>query len=193
VHLSVLLREALDPARGATLPLAVGVAVARVLDPDRTLGVRLKWPNDLWLQDRKLGGILCERVDGGPALGAAVLVGVGVNIAYAPSELPEATAPAICLREVAPDAPAPRAWAGPLRDAIVAMSDRLARDGAHAWRAEWDARDLTVGRDVTFRAADGERHGRVERVADDGALHVRGPDGVLHRVIAGEVRFRSRG
>ncbi len=71
------------PLNWSGLSLAVGVSLAHSLHPD----VRLKWPNDLWLQERKLGGILVETASSGAALGASgqaprlVVVGVGINIA----------------------------------------------------------------------------------------------------------------
>lgn len=71
------------PLSWSGLSLAVGVSLANSLHPD----VRLKWPNDLWLHERKLGGILVETAGSG-AIPAAptpqprlVVVGVGINIA----------------------------------------------------------------------------------------------------------------
>ncbi len=60
--------------RWSGLSLAVGVALAEALDP----AVQLKWPNDLWWQGRKLGGILIESSHG------VAVVGVGLNIARDP-------------------------------------------------------------------------------------------------------------
>jgi BirA family biotin operon repressor/biotin-[acetyl-CoA-carboxylase] ligase len=67
------------PADWSGLSLAVGVSLAHSLHPD----VRLKWPNDLWLHQRKLGGILVETAGtGDPAVRQRlVVVGVGINIA----------------------------------------------------------------------------------------------------------------
>lgn len=69
----------LAPTDWSGLSLAVGVSLARSLHP----GVRLKWPNDLWLHQRKLGGILVETAGtGDPAVRQRlVVVGVGINIA----------------------------------------------------------------------------------------------------------------
>ena len=63
----------------AALSLGVGVAVARALERAGARGVTLKWPNDIWLRDRKLGGVLIElRAEAsGPA---HVVIGVGVNV-----------------------------------------------------------------------------------------------------------------
>jgi BirA family biotin operon repressor/biotin-[acetyl-CoA-carboxylase] ligase len=71
------------PLAWSGLSLAVGVSLAQSLHPD----VRLKWPNDLWLHERKLGGILVETAGagsagaGGVSVPRLVVVGVGLNIA----------------------------------------------------------------------------------------------------------------
>ena len=74
----------LAPADWSGLSLAVGTSVAESLNP----AVRLKWPNDLWLDDRKLGGILIETAsfgEGGAGRRQAV-IGIGLNIAPRPAD-----------------------------------------------------------------------------------------------------------
>lgn len=86
----------LAPASWLGLSLAVGVSLAESLHPD----LRLKWPNDLWWQQRKLGGILVETASrGDDAAGLrTVVIGVGLNIARpvdaAVADSPTAIAPA---------------------------------------------------------------------------------------------------
>jgi BirA family biotin operon repressor/biotin-[acetyl-CoA-carboxylase] ligase len=62
------------------LSLAVGVAVKRALTAHGVAGVKLKWPNDIYVEQKKLGGILLEMI-GDPAGHCTVVVGVGLNIA----------------------------------------------------------------------------------------------------------------
>lgn len=82
---SVLLRPASVPAaRRGWLPLLAGVAVAGAVRAAAGIGAVLKWPNDVLVGDRKLSGILAEQ----PPDGAAVIVGVGVNVATPPGALP---------------------------------------------------------------------------------------------------------
>ena len=93
----------LVPCDWSGLSLAVGLAVAESLHPD----IRLKWPNDLWWQGRKLAGILVETAGTGqPGTGRYAVIGIGVNIAPLPGE-GFATPPA-WLQELLPgiDAPA---------------------------------------------------------------------------------------
>jgi len=65
----------LTPHEWSGLSLAVGLSLAQTLHPE----LRLKWPNDLWLEDRKLGGILIETTSVDTA--RFVVIGVGLNIA----------------------------------------------------------------------------------------------------------------
>lgn len=89
--LSVLLRPQVPSARWPWLPLLTGVAVHDAVG----CGVRLKWPNDVLLNDLKVGGILAERVDT-PA-GAAAVIGIGLNVSTTHDELPVPTATSLSL------------------------------------------------------------------------------------------------
>jgi BirA family transcriptional regulator, biotin operon repressor / biotin---[acetyl-CoA-carboxylase] ligase len=84
---SVLLRPAGEPvpvptARWGWLPLLTGVALAEATAGLSGLDVRLKWPNDLLIGERKLAGILVEKVQD------AAVVGIGLNVSIRPQELP---------------------------------------------------------------------------------------------------------
>ncbi len=63
------------------IPLVAGVAVREAVAQLGATGVGLKWPNDLWHDDMKLAGLLCERVDG------VDLIGVGINVCVDPASL----------------------------------------------------------------------------------------------------------
>ena len=79
----VLSVDGLAPEQVAILPLVAGLAVTKAVawlvawNPDsrhKTEGVKLKWPNDVWVEGKKIAGILCERN------GDNVIVGIGVNV-----------------------------------------------------------------------------------------------------------------
>ncbi|MDI2130984.1 biotin--[acetyl-CoA-carboxylase] ligase [Yinghuangia seranimata] len=92
LFLSVLLRPTEVPvAQWGWLPLLVGVAAAESTSRVAGLDVRLKWPNDLLIGDRKLAGILAERA------GDGVVVGIGLNVTLAADELPVPTATSLGL------------------------------------------------------------------------------------------------
>ena len=89
---SVLLRPA-EVAAGSWgwFPLLAGVAVAGALGPLAEIDVGLKWPNDVLVGERKLAGILAERVDD------ALVLGVGINVSLRADELPVPTATSLQL------------------------------------------------------------------------------------------------
>jgi BirA family biotin operon repressor/biotin-[acetyl-CoA-carboxylase] ligase len=95
IIVSVLLRpDAVPAARWVWLPLLVGLAVDATVQ-ECGVGSGLKWPNDVLVDGRKLAGILLERVD--TPLGAAAVVGVGLNVTLRREELPVDTATSLAL------------------------------------------------------------------------------------------------
>lgn len=95
---SVLLRPDEVPGRRwPWLPLLTGVAIAEALRRTALVEAELKWPNDVLVGDRKVAGILLERLDT-PA-GPAAVVGIGLNVSTRRDELPGATATSLMLEE----------------------------------------------------------------------------------------------
>jgi BirA family transcriptional regulator, biotin operon repressor / biotin---[acetyl-CoA-carboxylase] ligase len=148
------------------LSLAVGVAAAEALHALGAHGVRLKWPNDLVADGRKLGGILIE------ASGAGAVVGVGINL-----DLPDAAATAIDQ----PWTDLARLGVAAGRDAAAAallahLLPRLERfrdAGLDAdLRARWEALDAFAGARVRVDAGPLQHEGRNLGLAPDGALRL---------------------
>jgi len=156
----------LAPRDWSGLSLAVGLALAESLDPDGSAGLSLKWPNDLWLGGRKLGGILIETAGTGQPGARQVVIGVGLNIEPRPGDGLR-TAPA-SLREWQPQASAASVLlqlAAPLLDAVL----RFADTGFAPLAPRFAARDALRGREVQL--SDG-RSGRCAGVGPGGELLV---------------------
>ncbi|GAA5043725.1 BirA family biotin operon repressor/biotin-[acetyl-CoA-carboxylase] ligase [Thermocatellispora tengchongensis] len=92
---SFVLRPTVPPARQGWLALLTGVAAASAVRRVAEVDARLKWPNDLLVGERKLAGILAERVDD------AVVVGIGLNVTLRADELPVPTATSLAIEEAA--------------------------------------------------------------------------------------------
>ena len=106
IAMSVLVRpDGVAPERWTWLPLLTGLAVADGLSRSAGLEVRLKWPNDVLVGDRKLCGILAERVE--LADGPAGVVGMGINTHLATDDLPVPGATSVALECAAAGRPAP--------------------------------------------------------------------------------------
>ncbi|MFT4192740.1 MAG: biotin--[acetyl-CoA-carboxylase] ligase [Comamonas sp.] len=148
------------------LSLAVGVAVARALHP----AIRIKWPNDLWVDGRKLAGILIETAGlpgpQGPGAARYAVIGIGINVL--PRAADGLATPPACARELLPDIDAP-AVLGRMAPALAAALQRFEAEGFAAFRDDFAALDLLRGRAVNL--SDG-RHGVALGVGDDGGLRV---------------------
>lgn len=178
---SLLLRPTVPPERWPWLPLLAGVGVARAL---RAQGApaRLKWPNDLLVGERKIGGILMERVD--TAAGPAAVVGVGLNVTTTPEELPIEAATSLAIEGVPTDRT--ELLGGVLASLAEVYRGWLAEPGA--LRAAYSALCGTVpDRAVVVSMPDGSRlEGTTVGICEDGGLQLSGPHGpvTLH---AGDV------
>lgn len=153
------------------LSLAVGVVLVEALHP----ALRLKWPNDLWLDRRKLGGILIEAI-----AGSAVVIGVGINL-DAPVGIDQ---PVAGLRELDAGWSAPLALAAVLPPLVGLLDDWQGFEAG--WPARFAARDALAGLAVQ---GDGLA-GVAEGVDSAGLLRLRGEDGGLRLLRSGEARLR---
>src|SRR6476659_8514101 len=96
IAMSILVRpEGIDPARWTWLSLLAGLAVSDGIRRTADLPAVLKWPNDVLVAERKVCGILSERVD--TSLGAACVVGIGINVGLAEDQLPVPTATSLAI------------------------------------------------------------------------------------------------
>jgi BirA family transcriptional regulator, biotin operon repressor / biotin---[acetyl-CoA-carboxylase] ligase len=171
------------------LPLLVGVGTARGLDAFVGAGLaRIKWPNDLIVAERKLGGILCEA--SWQADHPVVIAGIGINVYHSPEDFPpELRASAISVAEAAV-APAGRidlmdAILGGIRPLLARPADRLPAEVA----AELERRDALRGRIVEASIGGGDPvTGTALGIAPDGALLLRSQSGALRTVRSGSVR-----
>ena len=182
---SVLLRPAVPAAVKPWVPLLLATAAAEGLSRRCDLDVVLKWPNDLLIGGRKVGGVLAE------STGDAVVVGMGVNVSTRRDELPREDATSLALEtgEVVDRVPALLAVLRAMGTAYTAW-DGSAGEVARRYRAACD----TIGRAVRVALPGGAvLEGEAIDVDDNGCLVVRDAAGTLTAVSAGDVvHVRSR-
>jgi BirA family biotin operon repressor/biotin-[acetyl-CoA-carboxylase] ligase len=153
------------------LALASALAVADVAGAD----ARIKWPNDVLVDGRKVAGILAE---GRPQEGWAVL-GIGVNVAVRAEDLPPELAGRAAGLGLEPAAIEPT-----LASLLTALEHRLREDAA-ATLGAYRARDALRGRAVRWDHGEGVAAG----IDDDGRLLVERADGAVAALDAGEVHL----
>lgn len=178
LQFSVVLRPDLEPHRHGVLTAGLGVACARAVARLTGLPARVKWPNDVVVEDRKLAGMLVESSLMGERIAVAIC-GIGINVGLAEAEIPEdlrGRASSIAI-ELARRGVAPGCDRAELLTAIVAeiesRYDALSGGDASAVLAEAAELSSVIGRHVRIRFADGSAlEGIVEGFDADGALLV---------------------
>jgi BirA family transcriptional regulator, biotin operon repressor / biotin---[acetyl-CoA-carboxylase] ligase len=181
LYLSLFARLQRPLAALGGLSLALGIGCAEELRAAGVGAAGLKWPNDLLVDGRKLGGLLVELAGERDGRAAAV-IGLGLNLA-----MPATAAEAIeqpwtdlVTLGVAGDR---GYWAARMLDALLAAVDEFESAGFAPFTARWDAVDALAGRPLAVHAADGVLHGIGAGIDADGALRL--------RMAAGERRFHS--
>jgi BirA family biotin operon repressor/biotin-[acetyl-CoA-carboxylase] ligase len=171
----------LAPQDWSGLSLAVGVGIAESLHPD----VKLKWPNDLWLEDRKLAGILIETASSGEGSAAPRYAVLGIGINVAPRDAAGLSTPPAWVHEVLPGLAAGEVLervAAPLVQSVLAFEAR----GFAPFQARFNARDAL--RDRAVGLSDGTA-GTAHGASETGALLVHTAAGMIP-VTSSEVSVR---
>ncbi|NEX61384.1 biotin--[acetyl-CoA-carboxylase] ligase [Noviherbaspirillum galbum] len=173
------------------LPLAVGVALAEAL-ASLSLDARLKWPNDLLADGRKLAGILIETAAGDGAAGREswAVIGIGINLAMDAAMLARIGRPAAgadWLLELDQDLLL-ATLLNHLAEAMLLFEQR----GLPAFTARWNARHAHAGREVVILDNGSVLHeGRAAGIDDIGRLLLDTPRGRI-AVMAGDVSLRPK-
>lgn len=176
IYLSVILRTQLPPEDRTLLTPMAAVAVCRAVEGLCGVSPRIKWVNDLYLEDKKLCGILCE------GAGDAVIVGIGLNYATPRSGFP-------------PDVPAAALYppeGGPVsrEELTKAIANAVLTAQPHECMAEYRARNLVPGKRVTVYPVGGTPYEASALDVDDrGRLVVQTKDNLL-TLDSGEVSVR---
>ncbi|MHB8605273.1 MAG: biotin--[acetyl-CoA-carboxylase] ligase [Thermoplasmatota archaeon] len=174
---SVVLRPRIEPARWGLIPIAAGLALAEALDA-QGVPTRLRWPNDVDFEARKLAGILAES-----RVPDFAVVGLGVNVDVSPRLLPRDAA-TLAGRGVDADALLARTL-----DGLDTHLAALERGDATRVLGAYRARCATIGSNV--RVA-GRGLADALDVRDDGALLVRFTDGREDALVADDVHLAGR-
>jgi BirA family biotin operon repressor/biotin-[acetyl-CoA-carboxylase] ligase len=188
LYFSVSRRFSRSLATMSGLSLVVGVAAVEALHAMGFAGVRLKWPNDLWVDAHKLGGILVQLRNDAP--GCSAIIGMGLNVQM-PDEAARRIDQAWCdLSQLGNGVVSRNDVAANLLGALLPALQRFDQEGLSPFLPRWQALDALHGKPV--RVTDGlqQFEGISLGIDADGALRLRGEDGRERSFHGGEVSLR---
>jgi BirA family biotin operon repressor/biotin-[acetyl-CoA-carboxylase] ligase len=187
IYLSVILRPAIQPHDAPSLTLLGAVAVAQAIEEVAGLAAGVKWPNDLIVRGRKLGGILGEVAAETSHLHYVVL-GIGINVNQTEASFEgELGHTATSLRIETGRFVDRTVMIRSLCESLDRWYDCFLSEGPAPIIERLRQRCLTLGQRVVARSGDQELRGLAVDLDGSGALLIRDDDQRLHRLIAGDV------
>jgi BirA family biotin operon repressor/biotin-[acetyl-CoA-carboxylase] ligase len=172
----------------AGLSLVAGLSVVQALEALQVPSLELKWPNDIQIHGKKLGGILVELSRTGAHLDA--VVGIGLNLRFPPDAgVPERT-DVVALADVVDPVPPAEHMLASILVRLQQLLDAYARSGFAPFVAAWNQRNAYADLPVVLSGEAESLAGICLGVDDDGALRVRTDEGV-RRVLAGDISLRK--
>ncbi|HET7334534.1 MAG TPA: biotin--[acetyl-CoA-carboxylase] ligase [Rhizomicrobium sp.] len=183
---TLLLRPDKPPAECAQLSFVTALALSDALASlAPRAAFKLKWPNDVLADGKKISGILLESASGSGGAAPWLAIGVGVNLATHPADTPY---PATALGAYGAVA-TPDAALSQLASSFAKWYDIWARDGFAPIRDGWLARASGLGQRITARLSTEEASGVFEGIDDGGALILRQAGGKIRTIAAGDIFF----
>lgn len=187
LYLSMYWRLEQGPAAAMGLSLVIGIVMAEVIQSLGAPDVRVKWPNDLYLNDRKLAGILVE-LTGKTGDAAQIVMGAGVNLVMRSEGAAEINQGWINLQEAGVEIDRNELAAkiiNSLREALPIFE----RDGLAPFVERWDALDNFINRPVKLLIGDRKVHGIARGIDKQGGLLL-DQDGEVKSWVGGEISLR---
>jgi len=186
--LSILFRPPLAPRQAQRLTMICSLGAIAAIRALTGVPAAIKWPNDLVVRGRKLGGVLTELGAQAHTLEYAI-VGMGINVNMDPADIPEAMVPPTSLSA---EVGAPVSRLDLLQALLQEIDDRYrALLQGVSPHIEWRRHLVTLGQSVQVGLPERVVSGIAEDVDVDGALWVRLPDGSLERILVGDVTLRG--
>ncbi|WP_100159653.1 bifunctional biotin--[acetyl-CoA-carboxylase] ligase/biotin operon repressor BirA [Proteus columbae] len=188
LYLSMYWKLDQGPAAAIGLSLVVGVIMAEVLQKLGADGVKVKWPNDLYLNDKKLSGILVE-LTGKTGDVAHIVTGIGINIAMSKNQNEAINQQWINLEQVGIKIDRNELACeitNALRDAFI----QFEKQGLSVFIERWKRLDNFMDRRVKLIIGEKEIFGIAKGINDQGALLLE-QDGKIIPYIGGEISLRS--
>ena len=191
IALSIVLNPILEVSKAPLITLATGVAVAKTLEKLGLEKVKIKWPNDILIDSKKVSGILTESIAKFNSI-EHIIVGVGINVNLKSEDLPETItyAPTSLNMELGEEVNVNKVIKVFLEEFEYICNYFKTKDYDKILNS-WRKRSFTIGKEVKVHLPfGGDYEGYVVGMNKEGALVVEKSDGTYKKVIAGEVLIK---
>lgn len=183
IYCSLFWRFEKLPPTMSSLGIAIAIMLAKMLQEFKTIpAIQIKWPNDLWVNGKKLGGILLETKS---SLG--VVIGIGLNLSLPTNKnLPQATS----LHEITQQPENRNDLIALLLNTLCDQLPLFENEGLRLFIKDWDKFDALTGKEIKVYTHKMEIHGIMRGINEHGALILEDDAGLLRYFSYGEVSIR---
>ncbi len=187
IHMSVILRPKIELKEATLITIMAAVACATGLRKATGLGVSIKWPNDLTVSGRKLGGILTDlKTEKGTIV--AAIVGIGINVNSDTDAFPgEVNKIATSVKKETGTLYAREAIAVEVLDEMNKWYAILQGGDKNMLLSEWKRLTSTLGKKVAVIVGEETLNGVAEAIDDEGRLLLKLPSGEIKRISSGDL------
>lgn len=179
LYFTIVLRRQIPPALSPRLNLCASLVLAEILRSDYDIPARVKWPNDVLVDGRKIAGILAEMEAEADRV-SYVTIGVGVNVNNDPTP---AQPGAVSMRQISGNPVSRKQLLAAFLDRFEA---RLESESMESVISRWKSLSITIGRKVKIVTQQGETEGRAIDVDAHGSLILELADGTRQTIFYGD-------
>lgn len=189
LYFTVILKPALFPENISIITLAVAVAVASSVREYTGLGAEIKWPNDILIHGRKIGGILVEMKSMGKHIDF-INVGIGLNVNMQLDTLPEDIRPFTTSLQAESKTDIDRcSLLNAILNKLEQMYKMVLNGDKQTLINEWIRLNCTIGKKVSVQISNRIMRGVADSVNDNGELRIRLESGKIETVNSGEIKI----
>jgi BirA family biotin operon repressor/biotin-[acetyl-CoA-carboxylase] ligase len=187
LYFTVVLEPYFPANEASLITLMAAVAVASAIRKYTGIRAGIKWPNDILVGTKKVGGILTEMKSEADMI-HFMAVGIGVNVNMAPDSVPEHLRPLVTSLKEEKAKPVSRVkLLGVILSQIEYWYTQLLKNGKKVLMSEWMRLNITIGNNVRVKTQNKVLSGTADGISDDGELLVRLASGEVKKIFSGEV------
>lgn len=191
ILMSLLLRPELPPSKAFLLTMMTSVAIVKAIKKETGLNTLIKWPNDIYYNNKKLAGILTELNSDRKGIKYAI-IGIGLNVNLDPDNYKEIREIATSLYKETGKIIIRNNLLRRILTEIEKEYNLLKRNKIDKIRRAWTKRSMVLGKPVTLSGDDYSEEGIAESINEDGSLILIKSDGERKTIVRGDISLRLK-